>query len=273
MKLILSGNKANAARQNDRRRIGGSPRVLYRRPLLKSQWDWSPRRINALAKGIHARRYLEIGVFEGHTAENIQVRYRIGVDPDPKFDTQKLPKDFSFFAVTSDMYLTSLASDATFDLVFLDGLHTFEQTKADLFNALRHVPSGAVLIDDTVPSNEMAGLPDQDESVARQRASGLEHDLWMGDVWKVVVYIARYLPQLDFRTIVGSGNVQTLVWRRQPGEVITEPCGDEQVAVAGLTYREFFSNGVPVSFNPCNETEALQTCLDAISPQQRGGTR
>lgn len=49
----------------------------------------------------------------------------------------------------------------------------------------------------------------------------------MGDVWKLVVYIDRYLPQLDFRTIVGGVNEQTLVWRRHPGEEVSKPFDDE----------------------------------------------
>lgn len=64
----------------------------------------------------------------------------------------------------SDTYFSSLAPEVTFDIVFLDGLHTFEQTKADLFNALRHVPRGVILIDDTVPEDETAALHDLDEA-------------------------------------------------------------------------------------------------------------
>jgi len=237
---------------------------MFRRPLPKPWSHWSQRRINTLAKGLCASRYLEIGIASGHTAENVHVRDRVGVDPAPLFNVESPPRGFSFFAVESNTYFASLAPDVAFDLVFLDGLHTFEQTKTDLFNALRHVPSGVILIDDTVPLDEIAALPDQEESLARRRATGSNIIDWMGDVWKLVVYIERYLPQLDFRTIVGSGNVQTLVWRRQLGEVISEPSGDEQVTIAGLNYGEFFSAGVPVQFKPCSEAEALRACLEAV---------
>jgi hypothetical protein len=184
---------------------------MYRRPLPKPWQYWSQRRINTLADGLHAQRYLEIGIEHGRTAEKINVRERVGVDPAPRFDTNNLPSGFPFFAVESDTYFASLASEATFDLAFLDGLHTFEQTKIDLFNTLRHVPSGVILIDDTIPEDETAALPDQDEARALRRETGSKEKAWMGDVWKLVVYIDQYLPQLDFRTIVGSGNVQTLV--------------------------------------------------------------
>ena len=91
------------------------------------------------------------------------------MDPAPLFEVEKLPVGASVFAVESDAYFSSLAPEVTFDLAYLDGLHTFEQTKSDLINALRHVPTGAVLIDDTVPSDEIAAMRDIDESYAERR--------------------------------------------------------------------------------------------------------
>jgi hypothetical protein len=265
IRLLLSGNSPTAGRENDRRVLEGSPTVMYRRPLLKSQWSWSPRRINALARGLRATRYLEIGVFHAFTAENIRVRERVGVDPAPRFDVHRLPNGFSFFALESDDYFASLAPDVSFDIAFLDGLHTFEQTRADLFNALRHDPSGVILIDDTVPFDDTAAMRDQQESIAQRRAMGSDDERWMGDVWKLVVYIERYLPQLAFCTIVGSGNVQTLVWRRQCGEVISEPSGDQEAAVAGLRYVDVLAGEIPDQFRPCGESEAIRTCLAAVT--------
>jgi hypothetical protein len=227
--------------------------------------DFSARRLNVLAKGLDARRYLEIGIFEGKTTERIEVRERVGVDPAPKFDLEKLPKGFSVFAMKSDTYFDSLDVESTFDLAFLDGLHTFEQTKADLFNALVHIPTGVILIDDTVPLDEDAGLPDRSETNARRLASGSKLGSWMGDVWKLVIYIDRYLPQLDFRTIVGSGNEQTLVWRRHHGEAIIEQSDAE---LEPLSYRATFADGIPDRFRPCSEAEAIESCFAGIRLQR-----
>jgi hypothetical protein len=260
--LMVSGNFVTMV-QNMRRR--GNFRVMYRRPLPRPWLDFSARRLNVLAKGLHAQRYLEIGIFEGKTTERIDVRDRVGVDPAPKFDLERLPKGFTFCAVKSDTYFDSLRLETTFDLAFLDGLHTFEQTKADLFNALLHVPTGVILIDDTVPLDEDAALPDQSETIARRLASGSKLSSWMGDVWKLVVYIDRYLPQLDFRTIVGSGNVQTLVWRRRYGEAIIEQSDAE---LESLSYGDTFANGIPDHFRPCTEAEAIESCFAGIRRQR-----
>jgi hypothetical protein len=260
--LVISGNFVTMV-QNRRREEGS--RVMYRRPLPRPWLDWSPRRLNTLAQGLHAQRYLEIGIFRGVTAERINVCDRVGVDPAPKFDQRRLPTGFSIFAVESDRYFASLAAEVNFDLAFIDGLHTFEQTKTDLFNTLRHVRSGVILIDDTVPLDEDAALPDLDETIARRLETGSKQKAWMGDVWKLVFFIDRYLPQLDFRTIVGSGNEQTLVWRRRYGEEIPEPSGAEFEV---RSYRETFANGVPDQFRPSTEVEAIQACLAAIRLQR-----
>lgn len=58
--LVLSGNFVTMLRNLTRE--DGS-RVMCRRPLPKPWVEWSPRRINTLAEGLNARRYLEIGVF------------------------------------------------------------------------------------------------------------------------------------------------------------------------------------------------------------------
>jgi len=256
--LVISGNFGTEL-GNLRRREGD--RVLFQRPMPKPWYDWSQRRINTLAAGLEAKRYLEIGIYRGNTIERVNAAERVGVDPAPKVNLSSLPPGCSVFSMTSDAYFASLDPLTTFDLAFVDGLHTFEQTRTDLFNALRHVPVGPILLDDTVPEDEAASLPDLAAAIAHRRQSGSKKIAWMGDVWKLVIYIDRFLPQLDFRTIVGSGNEQTLVWRRQRGETIVERAGSE---LGELSYRETFANGVPALFRPCAESEALEVCLNAV---------
>jgi hypothetical protein len=257
--LLVSGNLGTMVRNMRRPEI---PRTMYRRPLPKPWLDWSPRRLNTLVVGLKANTYLEIGVDLGHTAERVAVAEKVGVDPTPQFNVDDRPPGFTFFSVESDTYFASLDPEVNFDLIFLDGLHTFEQTKVDLFNALRHSRTGVILIDDTVPADEIAEIPDIDESYARRKEMGSLRREWMGDVWKLVVYIDRYLPQLDFRTIVGSGNEQTLVWRKERGEELAERPED---GLEGLTYRDMFADGIPSIFRTCSEAEAIRVCLAAQS--------
>jgi hypothetical protein len=96
--------------------------------------------LNALLRGTHAVSYLEIGVDEGRTFENVVCAERWGVDPSPKFDMSRLPDGATFFRLTSDEFFAGLSAEKGFDVVFLDGLHTFEQTYTDLVNALARGP-------------------------------------------------------------------------------------------------------------------------------------
>lgn len=263
----------------DRRRCrAGQPRLLRPRPLRSGRRPpreqacaspWSSRRINALLRGLpNAARYLEVGVERGLTLESIKVQMRLGVDPAPKFDLSRLPKGLEFFNGTSDEFFQKLQPDVFFDVVFLDGLHVIEQAYRDLRNALAHVRDGAVLIDDTVPSDEVSAMPDQRASLTRRREMGLEGEPWHGDVWKLVVCVARYHPELDFRTIEGSGNPQTLLWRRRTGVEIAQPSPDVLREVAELAYGDVFAEGVPDLFRPCGEQEALSACLTAVGPRR-----
>jgi hypothetical protein len=172
--------------------------------------------------------------------------------------------------VTSDRFFEELDEGAQFDVIFIDGLHTFEQTYRDLVNALTHMHDGAILIDDTVPCDEVSAIPDQAASLARRRALGLEERPWHGDVWKLVACLARHPRGLDFRTIVGSGNPQTLIWRTE-----LEADGGEAAivqadvdAVAGLSYADEFAAGLPPYFRPCAESEAMTALVNTVGPRR-----
>ena len=93
-----------------------------------------------------------MGVEHGFTLEAIPISRRVAVDPRPLFSAHVLPPGVSVFATTSDAFFAQLEPDERFDLVFLDGLHTVEQTYRDLINSLRHLqPHGVIVIDDVVP--------------------------------------------------------------------------------------------------------------------------
>jgi methyltransferase family protein len=216
-----------------------------------------------------AHRYLEIGVEKGYTLENVDVAARWAVDPNPQFDLSRLPRKVTFFRGTSDEFFEQLAPDVSFDVVFLDGLHTFEQTGKDLVHALAHLHHGAVLIDDTVPSDAASATPDRQASLALRAGLGAEMGLWHGDVWKLVVCIARHHPELAYRTVVGSENPQTLVWQKEPGAAIAEPSAAALSEIAALDYSAVFADGLPDSFRPCDEDTALAECLNDISAHRR----
>ena len=93
------------------------------------------RRLNAIREMIGATSYLEIGVYAGATFFAIDVARKVAVDAKLRFDrSEHADPRASFFEMTSNDYFLGPGIGERFDLIFLDGLHTFEQTLID-FNA------------------------------------------------------------------------------------------------------------------------------------------
>lgn len=171
-------------------------------------------RLNALAKLNGAQRYLEIGVRNGATFTRVGVPYRVAVDPDFRLRPEKFANEQTIFhAVTSDEFFSRLAAPhGLFDLIYLDGLHTFEQTFRDFCASLAFShPRTIWLIDDTVPVDRIAALRSQFASIVLRKLTLGKRCQWMGDVYRVVLAIHDFFPQFSLATFQGHG--QTVVWR------------------------------------------------------------
>lgn len=150
------------------------------------------RRINTLLPlSGEGRRYLEIGVFAGRTLEAVRAPIRVGVDPFPEFRLFPIPPNIEFHQQTSRDFFRNYAG-APFDLIFLDGLHTSEETYLDFVESLEILhPGGTVLIDDVLPSDPESAIPDRQQSTKAKKLAGIEHARWYGDVWRLAVLILR----------------------------------------------------------------------------------
>jgi len=231
------------------------------------RFAYSARRINRLLAAFPGpSRYLEIGLHRELTFQHIRATERWGVDPQPYFRIDRLPRGVTIGKCTSDEFFASLDAEQRFDVVFLDGLHTFQQTYRDLINALRVCPSGLLLIDDVVPADSVSAHLDQREALEeRTRRHLQEPTMWHGDVYKVVVAMAEHhSSQLTFCTIVGSGNPQTVVWRKSGVEEVLPADATALAGIEKLTYDDVFHAGVPDSFVPRSEDSAIEWALGAL---------
>ena len=79
--------------------------------------------INRLIQENDYKKYLEIGVFDSHNFNNVEIQYKVGVDPGTEgFNNVTFP-------MTSDEFFD--LTDDKFDIIFCDGLHYSEQTYKD----------------------------------------------------------------------------------------------------------------------------------------------
>lgn len=186
-------------------------------------------------------RYLEVGVWRGATFDKVRAARKVAVDPvlqlrPPHGERTALTDPGTeFHEVTSDVYFASIAGrDEKFDVIFLDGLHVYEQTLRDLMNALDHLsPDGVIVVDDTHPPTHLAALPDRDEHFAVRDFIGATDKRWMGDIYKLVWFVQTFCPHLSYRTIADNHG-QTVVWRTPRADVPQRRLGD----VAALTFEQ-----------------------------------
>lgn len=182
--------------------------------------EQSSRMLNRIAKHFGSSTYLEVGVQTGVTFNAIEVTRRDAVDPNFLFETAEHANEHvRFFPMTSDAFFTS-SCDTTYDLIFLDGLHTYTQCLRDFCAALQVLNKGGVIvIDDTVPMDFFSSLPTQDMAIESRKEHGLEGRAWTGDVFKVIPTIHNFFPNLQYVTLRDPNNPahkpNTLIWRAQ----------------------------------------------------------
>jgi hypothetical protein len=127
--------------------------------------------------------YLEIGIRKGSSFKLSKCK-SIGVDPNPlvKNSNEEIHK------MTSDEFFEKrLLGDRVPDLVFLDGLHTFEQTLLDFINVEKHSGKNTIVVfDDVLPRNTS-------EAEKKKPAEGVP---WTGDVWKIIFVLKELRPEL-----------------------------------------------------------------------------
>ena len=122
--------------------------------------------INYLIKKIDAQSYLEIGICDGSNHKKIQCKNKIGVDPNSGSSEVT-------YQITSDTFFYH--NKGMFDVIFVDGLHVYEQVYKDIINSLKFLnKNGYVICHDMNPPTE------QHQAVPRP----IGQRQWNGDCWK-----------------------------------------------------------------------------------------
>ena len=168
-------------------------RAEFMRNIIASCFVGRADIINFYLSGMpKPRRYLEVGVRDPRdNFDLINAEIKHGVDPDPSVSCTH--------PMTSDGFFDT--RPAPYDLIFIDGLHLYEQAYRDLANALKYSHDDSVIIvHDCNPPTEI-----------HQREVKQGDDVWNGTVWKAFVrlrYERRDLEMFVIDTDWGVGIVQ-----------------------------------------------------------------
>jgi len=157
-----------------------------RKYLIKKKIIYEKKNYNRIAFIVRALNkfktipmYLEIGCDQNDVFNSIPVIHsnKIGVDPNSGGSHK----------MTSDDFFKQ--NDKSFDVIFIDGLHTYEQTQKDIINSLKILnTNGVIFIHDLLPVDKI----DADRT---RYLPG-----WSGDVWKVAIELSQS-EGLDFKIV------------------------------------------------------------------------
>lgn len=188
------------------------------------------------AKG--GKVYIEIGVFACINFLKIVAPIKHAVDP-----LIRVPQTFKdsetdlYFEIESDRYFKEqekFLQKNGIDVIFVDGLHTYQQSLADIKNALKYLNKGGVIIvHDCIPKNEAAAHPDM--KIA-QKTPGFTGG-WMGDVWKSIVWLRSNCKDLNvfvLDTDCGLG----IITKGEPEQMLSYT--DQEIL--DMSYREMAAN-------------------------------
>ena len=175
--------------------------------------------------------YLEIGVHEGASLALVVPGTRsVGIDPAPAV-RHPLPPNTTVLRQTSDAAFAGDELSRSLDgqsvaLAFIDGMHLFECALRDFIAVERRcTPSSTILVHDCYPRDEVTS--------ARERTTVF----WSGDVWKLVLGLAEFRPDLRVAVADVPPTGVAIVRGLDPAsDVLSEHYDDVCARFVGLGY-------------------------------------
>lgn len=236
------------------------------------------RRLSRIAERFGCKTYLEIGVFEGNTFFHMNLPHKTAVDPHFRFEAaaHTSPGVF-FFEQTSDDFFAALPQiqrehygrPILYDLIYLDGMHTFAQTILDFVHTLPLSHAKTIwVLDDTIPCDPWSALPDNGHNQRYRTLAGVQSGPWHGDVYKCIFALHDYFLEYSWRTQNDAGNGQTIVWKMARPAQRSKLLPDMD-AIKRMTYFDLLDNCHALHLVKDAELLSQIGSGDPVTPQER----
>ena len=183
---------------------------------LEFEWHKYPDRCQIIQETIlrkNYKTYLEIGCLNDEVFSNIKIAKKIGVDP----------VSGGTIRDTSDNFFKK--NNKMFDIIFIDGLHEYDQVKKDINNSLLFLnDDGVIFLHDCMPMRFI------------HQAVPRAHVRWNGDVWKNIVE-SRTRSEIDTYVVYADQGIG-MILKRPNKKLLTLGISNFKK----LMFRDFFFN-------------------------------
>lgn len=214
--------------------------------------------LQQLAHHNNAQSYLEIGVQKGLTFCPLQFPHKVAVDPQFLFNVkQYASNNVLFYSTDSDSFFADekYHQNKLFDLIYIDGLHTFAQSYKDLLGAMQHSHEKSIIVmDDTVPCDAYSAHPNQNESLHIRKQAGLWGKFWHGDTYKTIFSLHDLHPNYSWCTVMDIANPKTIIWQAE--NKTREKLFKNLEEINHLSYFDFLAYGH--IFHPVNKKQVAE---------------
>jgi|YNPNPStandDraft_1061719.scaffolds.fasta_scaffold75979_1 hypothetical protein len=194
--------------------------------------------IQHLINKFNYKTYLEIGVERGINFFQIDVELKIGVDPYFIIPGgYKATENEKFYEVTSDEFFKNPPQkilEEGLDIVFIDGLHTYEQSLRDVENSLKYLNAkGVIVLHDCLPDSPAAAMPSLEEAEQHPDFRGV----WTGDVYKTIIHLRTTRPDL-FVVVIDTDWGVGIIRKGKPESMLSMNTED----IKNMAFDEFAKN-------------------------------
>ena len=219
---------------------------------------------------IRAKTYLEIGVRDGECFLRIRGPRKIAVDPciaitsrkKRKFIFRNLANIFNrYMEMTSNEFFSreslSLKNEGL-DVVFIDGLHTYEQSLADVENSLQYISrNGVIVMHDCNPQSEAAAHPASTTAEGENLSVPGFAGEWNGDVWKTIVHLRSLRKDVNV-IVLECDQGLGVIMKRDPESNLSYT----REEINNLTYKDLDQNrNALLNLKPLDYFEKLLSAL------------